>query len=191
MSASFLVVDHEKQLTIVHKPFFAQRFLELPIQWQAPDIHGRIITCQIPNTRHEVEIVGESDSMTSSHFKDFVFTIAVEGCPLDGRAFPLFRTGSGPVEILRITRMPNDELSAFVMTRKRDNERSELGRGTRSVNVGFEETGWCGVYLNHISAYSRHPLYTGEMQQRIGSYVELVQFSLDPLCCYIFTRTRH
>jgi hypothetical protein len=61
-----------------------------------------------------VEVVGQCDAIPLDHFKNLVFTVAVEGCPLNCW-FSLAADLNAPVIRVGVLGMAHDELASMVI----------------------------------------------------------------------------
>ena len=132
-------------LTFGHEFRVLQCRFHLFVQGKALHIHYRAILRKIANSGGAEQVVGQCDAVAGCDFTDLVLTVAVESSPLN-RISP--RLTRAPVKGGLLVSMANDQLAAFVVAWERDNERSELGFGAGSIDMGFEEAGGSRVYLD-------------------------------------------
>jgi hypothetical protein len=114
--------------------------------------------------------------MSFGDLEDLMLAVAVESSPLNTIETVVGCCGI-PVEGHRVTSMTDDELAAFMMTRKRDDKRSELSVRTRSIDMSLEETGRGTVDL--VKGFSKG--CSNLLRWTGGTYIQLVQLCLDTL----------
>lgn len=105
--------------TLGHEFRVKKRLFDLVIERNGGNVHGGARLCEIANTRHAEQVVRQGDSITLGDLLHLVLAVTVEGGPTYGVLLDL---GGAPIEDSFVPGMADDELAAFVVTGKADDE---------------------------------------------------------------------
>lgn len=120
-------------LTIFHKTRLSQKSPEEAMKRQRPRLDHVLGRVKVLDRLCHVQVVGQGDSVALGDGLDFVLAVAVEGCPLDGRA--AFRS---PVKLDAGPGVADGEVSTLELRGQADDQGADLAFGAWSVDVFAE-----------------------------------------------------
>lgn len=113
-------------------------------------IHSVRFTGQASATARGVEVVRQSHSMAACDLENFMLAVTLKGRPSDEAVLPL-RRGLAPIEGHVLATMAYGKLTSRVRNGKADDERAELLRGSRSINVRLELATRAFIHLSRVN----------------------------------------